>query len=179
MKKIEEMTEQEFKKEFIKWFDEEKWNQIEILGRLEHVVEYICDTWMKVEPIPILFGENMGEASSFLDFKNLVIWLNPSIQNEYVRLLDATLHELEHYYQIIYALNFTSPKAKRWKNELTNYIGLENPVEYALQEIEIDACAFSQVVLATEFGIMHKFPNPDIQNLIEEYIKSKKIIEEN
>ncbi|MDE6408047.1 MAG: hypothetical protein K2K50_05525, partial [Anaeroplasmataceae bacterium] len=97
---------------------------------------------------------------------------------EYIKLLDATLHELEHYYQNFYALNFTSPKARRWKKELTNYIGLDNPAEYVLQEIEIDACAFSQIVLATEFGIMYKYPNPEIQCLIEEYINSKKIIQD-
>lgn len=62
--------------------------------------------------------------------------------------------------------------------ELENYISDDNPNMNVLQEIEIDAEAFTQVVLDTEFGITYRNPNPLLQELIDKYIRSGKILEE-
>ncbi len=71
-----------------------------------------------------------------------------------------------------------TPKAKRWRAELENYISDANPNMNVLQEIEIDAEAFTEVILDNEFGITYRNPNPTLQELIDEYIRSKKILEE-
>ena len=69
-----------------------------------------------------------------------------------------------------------TPKAKRWKKELNNYIGGEDPLGNLLQEIEIDAMAFAQIVLATDYGIYYEHQDPIIQALVDKYIKSKKML---
>lgn len=93
-----------------------------------------------------------------------------------VDLMDSVIHELEHYYQLHYVANYNTPKALRWKKELDNYITSENVIGNLIQEIEIDAMAFSQIVLETDYGIIYRHENPLIQELIDNYIHSRKIL---
>lgn len=173
---FKELSEEELKTEFIRYFGEDKWNQEEVLGELQQVVFDVCKNWLGVEPIPILFGEHIGSDEARLDLEEQVIWLNPKNQSNWLELLDSTLHELEHLYQILYVSSYDTPKAKRWKTELENYITGDDPVGNILQEIEIDAMAFAQVVLATDYGINHQNENPIIQELIDRYNKSGKML---
>ena len=170
------MDEKKLKEEFIKYFGEERWNQEEILGDLQQVVFDVCKRWLAIKPIPVLFGEHIGTDEARLVVKEQVIWLNTKNQNDKVELLASLLHELEHMYQILYVANFDTPKAKRWKTELDNYIGGEDPVGNLLQEIELDANAFSQIVLASDYGIHYEHQDPIIQELINRYIKSGKML---
>ena len=170
------MDEKKLKEEFIKYFGIELWNQEEILAELQKVVFDVCENWLGVKPIPVLFCEHIGTDEARLDVKEQVIWLNIKNQNDWVELLASLLHELEHLYQIIYASSMDTIKAKRWKKELDNYIGVEDPIGNLLQEIEIDANAFAQIVLATDYGIHYEHQDPIIQEVINRYIKSKKMI---
>lgn len=176
MRDIKEMTEEELKKEFIKWFGEDKWNQEEVLAKLHQVVINVCTNWLAVVPIPVLFDEYMGTDEARFDIKECCIWLNPKNQNNWVQLMESTIHELEHYYQLIYVTNNDTPKAKRWKKEIENYIGAEDPKRNVIQEIEIDARAFAQLVLATDYGIKYKNQNAWLQELIDQYIDSAQIL---
>ena len=170
------MGEKKLKEEFIKYFGEELWNQEEILGELQHIVFDVCKRWLGVKPIPVLFGEHIGTDEARLDVKEQVIWLNPKNQNDKVELLASLLHELEHLYQAYYVSSMDTPKAKRWKKELDNYIGGEDPIGNLLQEIELDANAFAQIVLASDYGIHYEHQAPIIQELINRYIKSGKML---
>ena len=78
----------------------------------------------------------MDEAR--LDIEEEVIWLNPKNQSSWIDLLDSTFHELEHLYQLFYVTTFDTPKARRWKKEMNNYIGRENPLGNLTQEIELN-----------------------------------------
>ena len=62
----------------------------------------------------------------------------------------------------------------RWKKELEKY----NPSDVT-QEIEIDAYAFAQVIGNCEFGINYKCEDPLLQKLVEDYIQSGKILNDN
>lgn len=170
------MIDNKLKEDFIKYFGEEKWNQEETLAKLQQIVFDVCENWLGVKPIPVLFGEHIWTDEARLDVKEQVIWLNPKNQNNWTELLDGLLHELEHLYQIIYANSMDTPKAKRWEKELNNYIGGEDPLGNLLQEIEIDAMAFAQIVLATDYGIYYEHQDPIIQALVDKYIKSKKML---
>lgn len=178
MKDINEMTNEEFEKEFIQWFGEEVWHQLEVLRYIENLVTDVCKNWLGIEPIPVLFGEHMGNDDGKLDLKEQVIWLNPKNVDNKIQLMNITIHEFEHLYQSIYIQNFDTPKAKRWRKEMNNYIGGDNPIAYIMQEIEIDAHAFSQIVLATDYGIIYNHPDPIVQLMIDKYIKSKKILKD-
>ena len=177
MKDFSKMTNEEFKEEFIQWFGEEVWEEQEILGFLDEVVFDICLNYLFCDPIPVIFEEVPGNISVF-DNKLQCIKINPKYKEDKVTMVAALIHELEHYYQILYASNYDTPKARRWKKELQNYIAEGNPLGNILQEIEIDAEAFSQVILECEYGIKYKNPDPVYQLVIEEYIKSGKLLEE-
>ena len=76
----------------------------------------------------------------------------------------------------VFISNFDTPKARRWKEEMNNYIGGEDPLRNLLQEIELDARAFAQIVLATDYGIHYEHQDPIIQALVDKYIKSGKML---
>lgn len=173
---FKELSEEELKIEFIRYFGEDKWNQEEVLADLQQIVFDVCENWLGIEPIPVLFGEHIGTDEARLDIKEQVIWLNLKNQGDWVELLNGVLHELEHLYQLFYVSSMDTPKAKRWKKELDNYKGAEDPIGNLLQEIEIDASAFAQIVMSTDFGIEYKHKDPIIQELIDRYIKTRKIL---
>lgn len=164
------------KEEFIKYFGEEKWEEEEILEILQDVAFNVCTNWLGLDIIPILFKEtNYPEVAGY-DITNQVIWLDKKNRGNMVDLMDSVIHELEHYYQLHYVANYNTPKALRWKKELDNYITSENVIGNITQEIEIDAMAFSQIVLETDYGIIYRHKNPLIQELIDTYIHSRKIL---
>lgn len=177
MKDYKNVSNEELKEEFIKWFGEEKWEEEEILEFLQGVIFDICREYLGITPIPVVFEEVPGNVSVF-DNKLICIKVNPKYKYDKVTMVAAVVHELEHYYQLLYASNMDTPKAKRWKKELNNYISGENdPVGNVLQEVEIDAEAFAEVILSCEYGIEYKNDNPYIQSLVEKYIRSGKLIE--
>lgn len=164
------------KEEFIKYFGEEKWEEEEILEILQDVAFNVCTNWLGLDIIQILFKEaNYPEVAGY-DITNQVIWLDKKNMSHMVDLLDSVIHELEHYYQLHYVANYNTPKALRWKKELDNYITSKNVIGNLTQEIEIDAYAFSQLVLETDYGIIYRHENPLIQELIDNYIHSRKIL---
>lgn len=177
MKEYKNINNKKLKNEFIKWFGEEKWEEEDTLAFVQQLLLMVCDEYLGIEPIPIIFEEVPGNIS-VLDVKERCIKLNPKYKDDKVMLVAASVHELEHWYQILYVSNYDTPKAKRWRLELENYISDKNPDMNILQEIEIDAEAFTQVVLDTEFGITYRNPNPLLQELIDKYIRIGKILEE-
>ena len=158
------------KEDFINSFGKEKWEELEILKPLQDAVDLVCKEYLGIETIPVVF-ETLPEDISRYDFKLKAIILNTKYKNDYVELLDSCMHELEHHWQRIYICSNDTPKANRWKNEFEHYDKFNQA-----QEIEIDACAFSQVILDCEFGLRHKHPDPYIQYLIEDYINSRRIL---
>ena len=158
------------KQEFINAFGEELWEEQELLKDLQEKVDYVSAEYLGIESIPVVFETIEGDISRY-DFKLQAIILNRKYKNDYVELLDSCFHELEHHWQRIYIANNDTPKAKRWKNELEHYD------KYNInQEIEIDACAFAQVIMSCELGIIHKHPDKYIQYLIDDYINTRKIL---
>ena len=170
------MDEKKLKEDFIKYFGEEKWNQEEVLAKLQPIVLDVCENWLGVEPVPVLFSDDIGTDEARFDVQEQVIWLNIKNQNNWIELLESLLHELEHLFQAYYVSNFDTPKARRWKKEMENYIGAEDPFMNLIQEIELDAMAFAQIVLSTDYGIKYEHQDPVIQEVINRYIQSGKIL---
>ena len=158
------------KEEFVKYFGEELWNEQEAMKEYQDVVNLVSSKYLCIEPIPVVF-ESLEEDISRYDFKLQAIILNRKYKDDHIELMDSCLHELEHHWQRIYIANNDTPKARRWKSELKHYDKLN-----VTQEIEIDACAFAQVILLCEFGIIHKHSNKYIQYLIDDYINTRKIL---
>ena len=158
------------KEEFIKNFGEELWDEQDMLKQYQEIIDLVSKEYLGIEPIPVVF-ESLDEDISRYDFKLQAFILNRKYKKDQIELMDSCLHELEHHWQRVYIANNDTPKAKRWKNELEYY-----DKHNITQEIEIDACAFAQVILSCEFGIIHKHPDKYIQYLIDDYINSRKIL---
>lgn len=163
-------------KEFIKCFGIEKFIELEISNKLQNVATYVCNSWFGIESIPVIITDLQNEDGRYHVNDNYIEISNKDLYN-YENLLFTLLHELEHYYQNVYSSSRNTLKAIRWRNELKNYKGI-NDVSYYINELEIDAYAFAEIFLETEFNIHRKHINDDIQYLIDNYIKSGKILEE-
>ena len=160
----------QLKEKFVKYFGEELCDEQDMLKEYQDIIDLVSKDYLGIEPIPVVF-ESLDEDISRYDFKLQAIILNRKYKNDHVELIDSCLHELEHHWQRIYIANNDTPKAKRWKNELQHYD------KYNItQEIEIDACAFAQVIMRCELGIIHKHPDKYIQYLIDDYINTRKIL---
>lgn len=172
-----EFNDKPIKEKIIEWINGKKINDDELLSILQSVVVDVCGDYLNATSIPVKLKEVPGNIAVF-DNNDICIYINPKYKDDKIILLAAVIHELEHYYQLVYVSNYDTPKANRWKLELINYIGDNNPLENALQEIELDAEAFAEVVLSCEYGISYINPNPNLQLVIDEYIKSGKLMEE-
>lgn len=171
MKKINEYTTEEIEQEFVKYFGEEKLEEEKILTNLIDLITPILHQYLSLELIPIVFDETLKDnCNGLYHIEENAIFLNPKIKNNKVQLLETLCHEVEHYYQVFYINNFNTPKAKRW----LELFKTRNSSD--LDELEIDAYAFSQVVLGAEFHIEYKHSIEEVQFLICDYIYQKKLL---
>lgn len=167
MRNLERGENMETTKEFIKYFGKEKLYELKVSNELQIELNKICKTYLcDIEPIPIVF-DNTIKSTAIYHFELNAIILHPKNINNRNRLLTSMLHELEHYCQWIYVNNFKTNKAKKWAKEIQNYNTTKE--HYYNQEIEIDAIAFSQIIMQTEYNITVELPNKKIQNKINKY----------
>ncbi len=154
-------------KEFIKYFGIEKLNEVECEARLQNIADYVCQTWLGIDNIPVII-EVMEEDARFY-VNELYIAISNAFINDFNEMIFSLLHELEHYFQWVYANLYDTEKAKRW-------LTLFNTNE-PLNELEIDAYAFAEVVMNCEFGINRKHKDPEVQRIIEKYIYTSNFLE--
>ena len=69
------MNNKKLKEEFIKYFGEEKWNEEEILSVIQPFANYVCESYIGLSPVPVLFDDLIGEASRY-SYKDECIYLN-------------------------------------------------------------------------------------------------------
>ncbi len=158
-------------KEFIKYFGEEKLKEVEMESKLQDIANYVCENWLHLDSIPIIIEEIEEDARFYVN--ELYIGINSSFINNINEMIFSLLHELEHYFQWVYANLYDTEKSKRWK-QLFNE---ESNEEYVINELEIDAYAFAEVVMNCEFGINRKHKDPKIQKIIEKYILTSDFLE--
>ncbi len=162
----------------LKVFDKELWEEKKILEYLQEQFQKISKTYLGgIQPIPIYF-EDLETVEAELNLDLECIFLNRKNKKNKKKLLHSLIHEAEHFYQVHYVNTYSTPKAKRWKYQLENYISNEDHLSYAIQEIEIDAEAMAQVILKCEYGLKCKNPIPLVQMLIDHYIQTKKILKD-
>lgn len=172
------MRNKELEIEFTKWFGNNKWNEEETLYLLHNIGDYICMEYLGIVCVPLMFDELCG-CIAYIDITIPVIKLNIKYKNDKIKLLGALVHEIEHLYQYIYASNCDTKKAIRWRKELESDIFDDNdPSEYLLQGIEIDAESFAKVILKSEFGIDYINRDPKLEALIVDYIESGNLMSE-
>lgn len=172
------MNDLDLRKQFIENFGEEKLKELDVLSQLEKKILSISNKWFGIDMPVLIFTNDIDNECARYNVKQDLILLNSKYINDEEELLDSILHELEHKYQLCYVASCNTPKAKRWKNELENYKDSKNPADNLCQEIEIDAIATAQLIMKCEFGIQRKLEDEKLQNIIDYYIESRKILEE-
>lgn len=164
----------ELKEKFIKYFGEEKWNQEELLGKLHDYHMDICDV-LGIEPIPVIFEDGLEDDSRFY-IKEMYIALSDKI-TKLLEAIKCVAHECKHIEQLIRAKEPTTEQEERWHLcfydafFVKDYDSEYEITKYALQEIEIDAFAFTQVYIKERLGIDTYYPNEVYQEIINYYIK--------
>lgn len=162
------------KDKFIFYYGKKKWNQEELLGKLIDYQLDICEV-LGIECVPVVFEDGL-EDDSRLYIKDMYIALSDKIET----LIDGVkclVHECKHIEQMMRAMNPKTIQEQRWKAcfdksfTVNNYDSEEELTRYALQEIEIDAYAFTQVYIKEMFGIDTFYPNKTYQFIIDIYKK--------
>ena len=166
------LTNDELKEEFLKYFTEEQWNQEEELSKLWPVQLALSDL-LGVEPIPVVV-EDIEEDSRFYT-KDLYISISEKLIGNEVEALKCLIHEYKHYQQymcIIY--NMTEvPFYKKWKEEFEiKDIKDLTYEEIICQSVEIDATAFAKYILKEWFDIEINHPDPLYNKVLQHYIKN-------
>ena len=115
-----------------------------------------------IEAPNIIFNEYLA-----FSYSNMTLYLK-KIEDE--KLLFLSFHEFRHYMQDLYIKEHNDIKAKRYKYEMDNY----NNLNYIDLEIEIDAYAFSYMILKKYYNIDYKL-NDLIKDKILNYIDKEVI----
>jgi len=115
-----------------------------------------------IEAPNIIFNEYLA-----FSYSNMTLYLK-KIEDE--KLLFLSFHEFRHYMQDLYIKKHNDIKAKRYKYEMDNY----NNLNYLDLEIEIDAYAFSYMILKKYYNIDYKL-NDLIKDKILNYIDNEVI----
>ena len=93
------------------------------------------------------------------------------INDNDIKSLFLSIHELRHYYQDLYIKNNNDEISRIWEYDFKNY-DLNNYLNY---HIELDAYAFSYLVLKHIYKIDYDLPNV-IKSKIYNYIEKNKYL---
>ncbi len=169
MKKLEELTEQEFKEVFITHFGEDRWNQSEVLPILQEKAEILC-SYLDIEEIPILC-DPIKEHSRYYPKEKFIIISDKVILNE-VEALKSLIHEIRHHYQYtcVSTNNQTEPMLEQWRQELEIFNTLAQDVTLCTF-LEIDAYAFTKVIMKNWFNKDITYPDDEYEKALNLYIK--------
>lgn len=133
-------------------------------------------------PIPELFSIEETELpnkeiTGMYSFKNNHIILNEDWVNrsEWIEVLITVFHEMRHAYQGYCVRTKTGEHIKtlkKWEEEINGYImpsGKNNEADdqsYLTQEIEIDAIAYTHLLIKRKFDIKTLIPNVIKDNVL-------------
>ena len=171
MKEFKEMSDDEIKKEFIKYFGEEKWNEENYLSDLFPVELALAD-YLGVEPIPVIV-EDIEEDSRYYPKENYIVISKKLISDE-VEALKCLTHEYKHYQQFMCIIhNITkAPLLDKWREDFQiNYASITSNEERLALTVEVDAFAFTKYIMKEWFDIDVIFPNLDYDSVLEMYIE--------
>ena len=145
--KFKEMSDEELKSEFIKYFGEEKWDQEETLGKLWPVQLALSD-YLGVEPITVIV-DDIEEDSRYYP-KEAYIVISSKLIGDEVEAFKCLIHEMKHYQQYMCIIhNITMvPQLEDWKKDFEiNCAKVTSYEEMICLSIEVDAFAFTKYIM--------------------------------
>ena len=110
----------------------------------------------------IIYNDILG-----FGYRNKTLYLKKNV--EFNKKLFLSIHEFRHYYQDLYIENNDDYLSILWEYEMNNYdIG-----NYLSYNIELDAYAFSYLVMNYYFNIPYELPNIIKENVLHFIEKNK------
>ena len=168
------MDDNELKKEFIKYFGEEKWNEEEALGKLFQY-EMMLANYLNVDPIPVVVEDMMEDSRLYI--KEEYIALSKECIKNHIEALKAVSHEYRHYYQLqCIRKGINSKLVNNWKEDFLNPVRVDDPEDvaamtlYGFMTIEIDAFAFQKYALKKFLNIDTHHASLEYDVILDSYI---------
>lgn len=138
----------------------------EIIHKLHMEEIFLCEI-MHIEVIPFTFAEIGEFEGMFVVSEEIIILDNKLLKTPFANILQIFIHELRHYYQLVKSKS-NDDRYEMWNYEFKRGTS-KHILDYLLSPLEIDAFAFSQVILEYVYGISYeKFPR-ELQEIINEY----------
>lgn len=173
LNKVNQLSEEELKENIKQYFGEEYLIQEEILSKL-YPFQYYVTNILGTLPLPIIYDNIVQD--SILDTKEECIIINQKYYNNLLESAKCIAHEQRHYYQLALIKQYPNdPLSIRLKEEFKNETKItdfndDNQIlNYQYQEKEIDAFAFTQVIISSYHHINTTHPDKLYQAIIVAY----------
>ena len=176
-KKYLKMSDKKIKSEFIKYFGEDKWNEVEAIENLNDI-EYILSKVLVLPTIPVI-TEDIPEDSR-LDLENQAIIISRKLILNKTEAVKCLVHEYRHLYQqVILQTAPEHPLYNKWLKNLKNMkntvIDVNDPEEYTkylLQPLELDAFAYTKYFFKKYLNQELICFNEEIEEVFDKYINT-------
>ena len=155
---------------------------INMQKKIELLSQKVSD-YFNIEQIPISFDNTILDDSRLNIKPKFSIVINGKFKNDYFECAKAITHEYRHLFQIVYSYYYDDEIATNWKRELQTMKSSENAdiiyddeehTDYAYQELEIDAFAFTKYYLCNYEDLIVVHPNKLYEEVIKKYIEKNK-----
>ena len=146
--------------------------------RLNNLVDRLTE-YLGVEKIPFEFSNEINDDSRLLLKPSITIRVSNKFIDNYYESAKALVHEYRHWFQLNWVSYMDDNLSKLWGKAFKNAIPLENAdllnnieesTTYAMQDIEIDAFAFTKYYLEKYEGLVVIHPNEQYEDIIKLYI---------
>lgn len=149
------------------------------MSKLNKLTNRIVD-YLGIEKIPVEFSNTITDDSRLVLKPKIKILVNSKYIDNYIECAKAIVHEYRHWFQLNWVYIMDDELANRWKIAFSKASSLENAdllnnqndsINYIMQDIEIDAFAFTKHYLRKYEGIDVIHPNKQYEDLIKKYIE--------
>lgn len=125
-----------------------------------------------IDPLDIKFEDLTDDSRLYI--KENYVAINKKYENDYEECAKCIAHEYRHIFQLFYVNIFNDDRSKRWKKELQGAVNSSNMdgdgTNYIVQEIELDAFAFTKYYLEKYESLSIKSRIKMFDDIIEKYI---------
>ena len=171
------MTDEELKSEFIKYFGEDKWNEVEAIENLNEI-ENTLSMVLILPSIPVI-AEDIPEDSR-LDLENQAIVISRKLILNKTEAVKCLVHEYRHLYQqVILQTAPEHPLYTKWLKNLKNMkntvVDVNDPeeyIKYLLQPLELDAFAYTKYFFKKYLNQELICFNEEIEEVFDKYINT-------
>ena len=171
---FKEMSDEEIKKQFIENFGIEKYEELEVLGKLEGLNWRLCD-FLGIEPVPIIF-EEMEEDARYYDKLDYIAISSRYVHDE-IEQMKSLIHEVKHLHQQ-YCISHKNEKLKfapnilirQWEDDFKKNQRLIPLDEQMCMPVEVDAFAFTKYILKNWFNFDYHHYDEAYDTILSLYI---------